>query len=39
MLLSELVTNVFEEYKKELTYEVELRFDPDFIKEFQDMHS
>ena len=31
-----MVKSVFEDLKDELSYEVELRFNPQFVREFQD---
>lgn len=37
-MLTDLVTDVFEEFKKELTYEVEMRFSSYLVEDFEDMH-
>ena len=34
LLLTELVTDVFEEFKKDLSYEVEMRFSPQLVEDF-----
>lgn len=39
VLLTDLVTDVFEEFKKELTYEVEMRFSSYLVEDFEGMHA